>query len=332
VVQIFGAKNMSEENSPSSPIPSTLNHIVGQKLVVEQAQIALDAAFAENEPLPHMICVGPPGLGKTLVAQVLAREMASGLQELLGQSLMCTSDLHAVLLAANDKDIVFIDECEEMEPWLQTTLYKAVEERKIFLESPTPGHVPQAVPLSNFTLILASNHEHELVQPLRDRMKLVLRFDYYSVEELAEILRQRARSLRWAVADEALSLIASRGRGTPRIAIRLMESCRRVTRSEGATSIQPAHVKRACGLEGIDHVGLDRQEIHLLRILNDAGGPVRLNVLASKLGLDSRTIANVFERYLIRQELIQRTAEGRVITPKGMEHLRTQQTQPTERR
>ena len=323
---------MSEENIPSSPLPPTLNHIVGQKLVVEQAQIALDASFAENEPFPHALLVGPPGVGKSLLAKILAREMASGFQEILGQSLLSPSDLHAVLLAATDKGIVFVDECEEMGPWLQTTLYKAVEERKIFLESSVPRRVPQSVPLANFTLILASNHEHELVQPLRDRMKLVLRFDYYSTAELTEVLRQRARSLHWNIADEALLLIASRGRGTPRIAIRLMESCRRVARSEGETNILPTHVQRACGLEGIDHVGLDRQEIHLLRILNDAARPVRLNVLSSKLGLDSRTIANVFERYLLRQGLIQRTAEGRVITPAGMEHLRNQQPQTTERR
>lgn len=322
---------MSEENIPSSPMPPTLNHIVGQKLVVEQAQIALDAAFAENEPFPHALLVGPPGVGKSLLAQVLAKEMASGLQEVLGQSLTAPSELHAVLLAATDKSIVFIDECEEM-GHLQTTLYKAVEERKIFLESSAPGRVPQAVPLSNFTLILASNHEHQLVQPLRDRMKLVLRFDYYSVAELTEVLRQRARSLQWNIDDEALSLIASRGRGTPRIAIRLMESCRRVVRSEGEANILPKHVQRACGLEGVDHVGLDRQEVLLLRILNDAAGPVRLNVLSSRLGLPSRTIADVFERYLLRQGLIHRTAEGRVITPEGMEHLRSQQSISTERR
>ena len=323
---------MSEENRPSSPLPPTLNHIIGQKRVVEQAQIALDAAMQDNQSYPPTLLLGPPGVGKTLVAVTIAREMAAGFQEILGQSLISPSDLHAVLLAATDKSVVFVDECDEMGSWIQTTLYKAVEERKIFLESSTPGRVPQAVPLADFTLILASNHEHQIVQPLRERMKLVLHFEFYSVEELTEVLRQRARSLRWNIADEALSLIASRGRGTPRIAIRLMESCRRVVRAEGETNILPKHVHRACGLEGVDHVGLDRQELHLLRILNDAAGPVRLNVLSSRLGLPSRTIADVFERYLIRQGLIQRTAEGRVITPEGMEHLRSQQPTSTEGR
>jgi Holliday junction DNA helicase RuvB len=312
---------MSEDTSPSRQgLPPTLNHVIGQRLVVEQAKVALDAAFQEGTPFPHSLMTGPPGLGKTMLAQVIAAEMATPWQEVLGQSLALLSELHSFLLAATDKSVVFIDEVDELPPLLQTTLYKAVEERRIFLEPPQPGRFPQAVPLSNFTLLMASNHEHSIVQPLRDRMKLTLRFDYYSTEELAEVVQQRSRKLGWQIEDEVLSLVAQRGRGTPRIALRILESCRRVCRSIGETTITKAHFEKTCELEGIDPLGLDRHELQLLSILRVARRPVRLNVLASRLGLPGRTI-QVFEEYLLRQGLLERTPEGRQITQGGVEHL-----------
>ena len=208
-------------------------------------------------------------------------------------------------------------------PSFQTILYKAVEERRIYLEATQPGRVPQSVPLAAFTLILCSNNEHALVQPLRDRMKLILRFDYYTVEELGEVVRQRSRKLGWHIEDEVLGLIAQRGRGTPRIALRLLESCRRVCRSLGEMTITIAHFQRTVELEGIDPLGLDRHELQLLSILRVARRPVRLNVLASRLGLPTRTI-QVFEEYLIRQGLLERTPDGRQITQGGVEHLERQ--------
>lgn len=310
------------EQAPNSQqgLPPTLHHVIGQRLVVEQAKVALDAAFQEGTPFPHSLMTGPPGLGKTMLAQVIATEMATPWQEVLGQSMNQPSELHAFLLAATDKSVVFIDEVDELPPLLQTTLYKAVEERRIYLEPPQPGRVPQAVPLADFTLLMASNHEHSIVQPLRDRMKLILRFDYYSPEELGEVVQQRSRKLGWLIEDDVVGLIAQRGRGTPRIALRILESCRRVCRSLGETKIIKAHFDKTCELEGIDPLGLDRSEVQLLKILHTAHGPVRLNVLASRLGLPTRTI-QVFENYLIRQGLLERTPEGRQITQVGTEHL-----------
>lgn len=303
--------------------PPTLKHFVGQGLVVEQVKVALDAAVAENEPLVPMLMLGPPGLGKTLVAHIMAKELAVPIYEVLGQNLALLSDLQGVLLDATDRSIVFVDECDEMPPYAQTALYKAVEERKIYVEGNVhSGRKPQVVPLANFTLILCSNHEHSIVQPLRDRMKLVLRFEYYSAEELTRLLQQRAKALGWAIDNGVLAEIAKRGRGTPRLAIRLFEACRRTCRSEGDTTITMKHFERTCYLEAIDSMGLDRTETQILEILKDASGPVRLGVIAARLGLPTRTVSECSERYLLQQGLISKTSEGRCITAKGLEHMR----------
>ena len=318
---------MPENTSLSQQgLPPSLNHIIGQKLVVEQAKIALDSAFQDGTAFPSALLCGAPGLGKSLLCRVISQEFQTQYIEALGQSLSLPSELNALLLSAGDKAILFIDEADEMPEFLQTVLYKATEEKRIYLESSQPGRPPQVIPISDFTLLLASNHEHSIVQPLRDRLRMVLRFEFYSSTELLEIVRQRCRRLNWGIEDAVLPLISQRGRGTPRIALRLLEGCRRVCRSLGETVIMKAHFDKACQLEGIDPIGLDRNEVQLLRMLQEAGGPVRLNVLASRLGLPSKTVSEVFEQYLIRQGLLERTADGRQITAKGREHLLTQAT------
>jgi Holliday junction DNA helicase RuvB len=302
--------------------PPTLDHVVGQRAVVSQVKVALEAAFADNTRACHMLLTGAPGLGKTLLAQIVAREMASDYHETLGQSLAQPSDLYGLLLQATDRSIVFVDEADELPPSIQTTLYRAVEEKKLFLPQSSSGRGAKTIPLADFTLLLASNHEHSLVQPLRDRLKLILRFEPYTEDELNELVRQRARALRWDVDDDVLRLIAGRGRGTPRLALRLLESCRRTCRSESETAIRRHHFDRTCELEGIDGLGLDRQEIQLLRILEDAAGAVRLNVIASRLGLPARTVSEVVERHLVQLGLIDKAPDGRRITAKGLAHLR----------
>lgn len=315
--------NAETESSNRQVAPPTLKHFVGQTLVVEQAKVALDAAVAENEALAPMLMLGPPGLGKTLIAHILAKELATPIYEVLGQNLFMLSELHGILLDAVDRSIVFIDECDEMAPGVQTALYKAVEERRIYVEGNVhSGRKPQVVPLANFTLILCSNHEHSIVQPLRDRMKLILRFEYYSPAELAQLLGQRAKALGWPVEDGILEQIAMRGRGTPRLAIRLLEACRRTCRSESKNVITAKHFERTCYLECIDSMGLDRTETQILEILREASGPVRLGVIAARLGLPAQTISDCAERYLLQQGLITKTSQGRCITARGLEHVR----------
>jgi Holliday junction DNA helicase RuvB len=244
--------------------------------------------------------------------------MATDLHEILGQSIKNPADLNGVLLAAQDKDIVHFDEIHEMKRHFQTALYRAVEQRKLFVQGRSSR--VQSIPLADFTVLLSTTDEFSVLQPLRDRMKLILRFEFYSVEELTTMLRQRGKALRWKVDDEVFPLIAQRCRGTPRLGLRLLQSCRRVCRSEGESTVTLAHLERACQLEQIDALGLGPTDHQYLRIL--AEGDSRLNVIASRLALPPRTVSQVTEPFLLRAGLvIKDDYSRRQLTALGREHL-----------
>jgi Holliday junction DNA helicase RuvB len=309
-----------ERNEINNVAPTSLAHLIGQRGVVEQVKVALDAAQQDGMKFDHALLVGGAGLGKTQTAKVIAAEMASDYYEVLGQSLQSPADLNALLLGAKDRDVVLIDEAQELEREYQTALYLALDQRRIFLQGGRSGRTPQCIRVADFTLLLATTDEFRLLQPLRDRMRLVLRFDFYGAGDLVELLRQRTRALRWTVDDMVLDPIAHRSRGTPRLALRLLQSCRRVCRSEGEEAITLGHLERACELERIDCLGLGPTDQQYLRIL--AEGASRLNVIASRLGLPSRTVAEVTEPFLIRAGLVTKDDGGRrQLTAEGREHL-----------
>ncbi len=299
--------------------PTSLKHMVGQRGVMAQVAVAIDAAFADQKKFDHALLVGPPGCGKSQTARIIAAEMATDLHEVLGQSISSAADLNALLLTAKDKDVVHLDEAHELDREFQTSLYMAVDQRRIVLNSRAKSG-PQSIPIADFTLLLSTTDEFCLLQPLRDRMRLLLRFEFYAVEELTALLLQRSRALGWPVHEQLLPLIAQRARGTPRLALRLLQSCRRVCRAEGERTITAEHLRRACGLEQIDEIGLGPTEQRYLSVL--AEGASRLNVVASMLGLPARTVSQVVEPFLLRAGLIVKDDAGRrELTAKGREQL-----------
>jgi holliday junction DNA helicase RuvB len=310
--------------------PSSLRHIVGQRSVVEIVTTEIDAAQMDNKKFDHALMVGPPGCGKTSVSHIVAEEMAAPFIEVDGLSVKNLAELNALLLSAKEeKTIIFIDEAAELDPSMQVALYMALDQRKIVVSGTKSGGSPLTIPLADFTLLLATTHEADLLQPLRDRMRLVLRFQFYSDQELTELVRLRTIGLRWPVDAEVLPEIAKRSRGTPRLALRLLQSCRRVCRSLGEHTITLQHFRRACVLEQTDELGLGPTEQHYLNILSN--GATRLNVLASMLGLPTKTVSDVVESFLLRSGLIVKDDQSRrTLTQKGLDRCRNPVRLPSD--
>jgi len=297
--------------------PTSLNRMVGQSSVIDQVRVALDASQMDGQKFPNSLMVGPPGTGKTQLCHIVAAEMASDVHECLGSTLTNTSDLFALLLAAKDKDVVYIDEIHSAPKDIFVTLLLALDQQKIVLSG--KNRSPQSLPLADFTLLLSTTEEYLVPRPLSDRCML-LRFGYYSTEDLTTLLLNRVRSLGWDIHEEILPQIAQRSRGTPRLGLRLLQSCFRCMRSEGESTITKWHLLRACKLEQLDELGLGPTEQQYLGIV--AEGPTRLNVIASRIGLPSRTVSEVTESFLIRAGLICKDDQGRrCLTETGMNHL-----------
>lgn len=295
----------------------TLDEVIGQREAVERLRVAVAAAKADDRPLEHLLLTGSGGTGKTALTQIVAATMGVPFKETLASALN-EGGMAAFLLDAAEKQILFVDEVHELSDENVTLCYRALAERKLFL----PGRSKaRSLPLSAFTMVAATTNPEHLPPSFKDRFTEVA-LDFYSPNELAAIVAQRAAAMQWQVEPGVFQQIGKLGRGVPRLAIRLLSSSRTVCRSRGQTVITIEHFRYACKLEGKDGVlGLDRVERQLLTILDQAGGPVRLGVLASRLGRSPATVADA-EGYLLRCGLLLRTEQGRVITPEGIEYLR----------
>lgn len=303
------------------PALPTLDHVIGQRGVVDRLKVALEASFADDQPFPHTLFLGPPGLGKTSLSKLVAKELAAEFYEGLGQTLATPALLNGFLLRPQqDKSVLFIDEIHELPIGAQTAIYRAMEERVVFLANPYSDTVTKLETV-RFTLMAATTDPQSLLPPLRDRFKLVCQVQPYAQDELVTILRQRVRQLGWTVDDACLGPIAQRSFGTPRLAIRLLESAHRTARSQGHVGIGYDHLQRTLEMEQLDELGLAIDEQKYLRFLAEATGPVRLGVLASKLKMSDRTVSQVIEERLVYLDLIERRQQGRILTEKGLEHL-----------
>lgn len=308
-----------DPNGTSDIVP-TLNHVIGQTRAVAVLRTAIDAYFhdrtksAEEQAFPHLLMTGPAGTGKTLLSEIVARECASNLHTELAQNIRTPEHVHGALMMLEPGDIWFCDEIHELSQTAQVTLYRALEERKLFLGK---KHV---VTLPAFCLIGATTDEHLLTRSMRERFRIHLRLTHYSEEEMARVIQQRAKRLGWTIEEDAIRQLSSRSRGTPRLAVRFLESGKRQASAEGEDVITAAHVERMYAIQEIDRLGLDAVEQRYLQILREGEGPVRLNVIATQMGLPRQSI-ETFEADFIRLGLITKTEKGRMLTAKGHEHL-----------
>lgn len=297
----------------------TIDHWIGQSDVIARFRVALEASWNDASRLPHMLLVGPPGTGKTELAHVAARELGVQIHERLGQTLVSANMLNALLLGAEDKELVFLDEIHEMHPQLQTTLYRAMEDGQIFVRARNDQTL--TMPLKDITIAAATTDEYALLPPLRDRFKLTLPFTFYDHAALTDITLQRANMMGIDLSREIASRIAERSKGTPRLVVRLLESCHRYARSKGDSQVTAEHFESTVQLEGLDNLGLGRDEQRYLSYLASRQEPTRLTTLESALGIHRRTIQTVVEPFLLRSGLIERSDKGRTITQDGLRHI-----------
>lgn len=306
-------------NQINDVVPTSLSHIAceSNQGVIEQVRVAIDAAFEDSKRFDDTLLTGPPGVGKSSLSFVISQEMAVPYHEVLGQNLKTTADLNNLLLSCESKSICLIDEIHEAPQHIQTALYMALDKQQIMVRG---GSGIQAIPVADFTLIAATTEPYQVLEPLRQRAKLHLELSFYTENDLAVLVDRRARSLGWEIEQAILPMIAARGKGTPRLALRLLQAARRVTRAGGEHRTTVEHLLKACGLEHLDTLGLGPLEQRYLHLLVD--GPRRVNVLASSLGVPTKTLSSVTEPFLIRAGLLEKDDQSRrVLTGKGRQHL-----------
>ncbi len=304
--------------------PKFLSDYIGQEKIKEQLGIFITASKNRNEPLDHVLLFGPPGLGKTTLAHIISREMGVNLKQTSGPVLEKPGDLAALLTNLEAHDVLFIDEIHRMSPIIEEVLYPALEDFQLDImigEGPSARSIK--IDLPPFTLIGATTRAGMLTNPLRDRFGIISRLEFYTNEELAIIVKRSAQLLNMQIDDHGSFEIASRSRGTPRIANRLLRRVRDFADVKNDGIVSKDIADAALKMLDVDHLGLDIMDRKLLdAIVNKFnGGPVGLDNLSATIGESPDTIEDVIEPYLMQSGLLQRTPRGRVATQTSIEHL-----------
>jgi Holliday junction DNA helicase RuvB len=313
----------ADEEVERSLRPRTLADFVGQERVKEQLDIALEAAKRRGEALDHVLLAGPPGLGKTSLAQIVRNELGVGLRQVAGPGLE-RKDIAAILTSLEPRDVLFVDEIHRLTRAAEEILYPALEDFRLdIVVGQGPAARTLTLDLPPFTLVGATTRTGLLTTPLRDRFGLTFRLDLYSSEELGAIVRRSARILDVTIDEDAAELVASRSRGTPRIANRILRRVRDVAEVRHSGEVTTPVAEEALKLLEVDSAGLERFDRELLRCVVErfGGGPVGLSTLAVALGEESDTIEDVYEPYLLQLGFLQRTPRGRIVTDLGRAHL-----------
>jgi len=304
--------------------PKTLADYTGQAHVREQMAIFIEAARGRGEPLDHLLIFGPPGLGKTTLAMIVANEMGVNIKTTSGPVLEKAGDLAALLTNLEENDVLFIDEIHRLSPVVEEILYPAMEDYQLDLmigEGPAARSIKLDLP--PFTLVGATTRAGALTSPLRDRFGIVQRLEFYKVEELSQIIMRSAHFLNMQLDEEGATEIARRSRGTPRIANRLLRRVRDYAQVKANGIVTVAVASAALKMVDVDAQGFDYMDRKLLDAIIDKfmGGPVGLDNLAAAIGEEKETIEDVIEPFLIQQGFIQRTPRGRIATPRAYQHL-----------
>ncbi len=304
--------------------PRRIDDFVGQRQIVDNLRVYMKAAIDRKEPLDHVLFSGPPGLGKTSLAYILAEELGVEVRTASGPSIERGGDLAAILTSLNDREVLFIDEIHRLNRAVEEVMYPALEDYEIdVVLGSGPGAQSVKLPLQRFTLIGATTRSGMLTAPLRARFGIQCTFDFYSPEELEKILKRSAQQLQVVLTPEGNRELARRSRGTPRIANRLLRRARDFAQVEGDGTIDARITRIALDRLEVDDAGLDKMDRRILHTIavKFSGGPVGLETLAAATGESSDTIEDTYEPYLLQQGFLMRTPRGRVVSPRGYEHL-----------
>ncbi len=315
---------VEEEKLLTSLRAASWSEFHGQGKLKETLKIAITAAKKRKEPLEHILLYGPPGLGKTTMAHLIGRELGVNVRVTSGPAIERAGDLASILTNLQPHDILFIDEIHRLNKVVEETIYPAMEDFALdIIIGKGPSARTLRLDLPPFTIVGATTRIGLLSSPLRDRFGVVSRLAFYEPNELKHILAQAAIKLKTKIHDRALTELSRRGRGTPRIALRLLKRVRDVAQVEGIGEITEAILTRSLSMLEVDHMGLDDSDRRLLTTIIDkfAGGPVGIETLAAALSEDIGTVEEVLEPYIMQIGFLKRTQRGRIVTIEGFKHL-----------
>ena len=322
--RIVTTKEMEEDKHDLNIRPSYFKEYIGQKKVKDNLEVFIEAAKLRGEPLDHVLFYGPPGLGKTTLAGIIANELGVDIKITSGPAIERAGDLAAILTNLNDNDVLFIDEIHRLNRSVEEVLYSAMEDYNLdIIIGKGPSARSIRLDLAKFTLIGATTRAGSLSAPLRDRFGVISKFEMYTIEELMEIIKRTASILGVEIDEPSLRELAMRSRGTPRVANRLLKRIRDFAQVKENGIINVDITKESLDRLGIDELGLEHIDRQLLKTIIERfkGGPVGIDTIAAAIGEERVTIEDAYEPFLMQAGLIARTPKGRIVTPLGYKHL-----------